>query len=168
MNSKLKKILNSFEATVSVLCLASLIIILAAGVFSRYVLNDSISWVEEISLALFIIFIFSGATRATTTDKHIKILLIYKYFSDKGKIILTIISNVIFFATMVIILFGFYPIFSNLVKYKTVMAVTGIPKAVPYGLVVFFIILMLVRLIQCTIKLVKEYKGLNKQNTMNN
>lgn len=48
--------------------------------FSRYVLNDSIAWTEEVARYLLILLSFSGAIRCQITGAHIALEFVDKYY----------------------------------------------------------------------------------------
>ncbi|MEI7443724.1 MAG: TRAP transporter small permease [Burkholderiales bacterium] len=47
--------------------------------FTRYVLNDSAAWTEEVARYLLIGVVFLGAAMCTRLDRHIHVDLIYRY-----------------------------------------------------------------------------------------
>ena len=55
--------------------------------FTRYVLNDSLSWTEEAARYLLIILSFAGAIRCQTKGSHIVLEFVDKYYGAKLNII---------------------------------------------------------------------------------
>src|SRR4051795_8736220 len=57
--------------------------VLAADIFyqffTRYALNDSASWTEEIARYLLIFVVFLGASMCVRLDHHIQVDLLYRY-----------------------------------------------------------------------------------------
>lgn len=47
--------------------------------FTRYVLNDSAAWTEEVARYLLIGVVFLGAAMCTRLDRHIQVDLLYRY-----------------------------------------------------------------------------------------
>jgi len=58
-----------------------LAIVVFVQFFTRYVLNDSIGWTEEIARYLLIAVTFSGATLAVRRNTHIAVEFFYRYLS---------------------------------------------------------------------------------------
>lgn len=52
--------------------------------FTRYVLNDSASWTEEIARYLLIGTVFVGAAIGVTKNNHIQVDLLYRYLSHRA------------------------------------------------------------------------------------
>ena len=65
--------LDHFEEVVANLCLASLVLILAAQVFFRYVLQTGITWSEEVSRFCFVWFVYISASLAAQKGRHIRV-----------------------------------------------------------------------------------------------
>ncbi|MGM0876680.1 MAG: TRAP transporter small permease [Bacillota bacterium] len=75
----IKKWFNAIDDTISTSALAIIILLTVTNVFCRFVLNSPISWIEEISLALFIWMVFIGISSAMKRDGHIGV----DYFVQK-------------------------------------------------------------------------------------
>lgn len=58
---KLGKFLEKFISYLASTAMAIIVIIVFANVFMRYVLNTGLTWSDEVSIDLFIWFIFLGA-----------------------------------------------------------------------------------------------------------
>jgi TRAP-type C4-dicarboxylate transport system permease small subunit len=72
----IKKLLNFlYHADDAVAGIALLILVSSAilGVFYRYVLSDPLKWVEEVSLACVVWFVFIGGSSATKRGAHVSI-----------------------------------------------------------------------------------------------
>jgi TRAP-type C4-dicarboxylate transport system permease small subunit len=81
------------------------------------------------------------------------------YFFHSQKV-LDIISNVVFAIAMLLLGKGMFTILSNLYHYGAKFIASGIPKYVVYGVVWVTFYLMVIRLFQDSIKLVREYREL--------
>lgn len=61
--------------------------------FTRYALNDSAAWTEEIARYLLIAVVFIGASMCVRTDRHIQVDLLYRYVSRPvGRVLATIVD----------------------------------------------------------------------------
>ncbi len=61
--------------------------------FSRYVLNSSIGWTEEIARYLLIAVTFVGSAMAVRKRSHIAVEFIRRYFSENGRWRLTVLND---------------------------------------------------------------------------
>ncbi|SDZ73190.1 TRAP transporter small permease [Rubrimonas cliftonensis] len=57
--------------------------------FTRYVLNDSLGWTEEIARYLLIVSAFTGAVIAVRKDSHIVVEFFYRYLSMRTRKLLS-------------------------------------------------------------------------------
>lgn len=72
--------------------------------FTRYVLNNSLAWTEEIAINLLIAIVFLGAVMCVRVNRHIHVDVIYHYLPARVGRVLAILVDVIrivFFAYMV-------------------------------------------------------------------
>lgn len=63
--------------------------------FTRYVLNDSLGWTEEIARFLLIGVTFFGAVMAVRKESHIAVELIYRYLPRRGRFGLQIVVDLV-------------------------------------------------------------------------
>ncbi|SEB66052.1 TRAP transporter small permease [Nitratireductor aquibiodomus] len=61
----------------------ALFLVVFVQFFTRYVLNDSISWTEEAARYLLVILAFAGAVRCQITGSHIVLEFVDKYYGRK-------------------------------------------------------------------------------------
>jgi TRAP-type C4-dicarboxylate transport system permease small subunit len=74
--------------------------------FTRYVLNDSIAWTEEIARFLLIGVTFVGAVMATRKQAHIAVEFVYRWIPRAGRRVLQTVLDVVstaFFATLAVL-----------------------------------------------------------------
>jgi len=71
---------NAEKALASVL-LAAIVLLISGNVFMRYVMNASLSWGEELTLWLFVWFVWIGVSYAFHTGDHVRMgfLLVLTY-----------------------------------------------------------------------------------------
>ena len=62
--------------------------------FTRYVLNDSFGWTEEIARYLLIAVTFLGAVMAVRKESHIAVELIFRYLPRRGRYALQIVIDI--------------------------------------------------------------------------
>lgn len=111
------------------LALWLLAIIVFLQFFTRYVLNDSLAWTEEIARYVLILVAYFGAISVTRKGTHIFLEFFYRYLSPKSGKMLAV--------TMELLCLVFYGYLSYLAvilaqKTRTKMASIEIPKSLLY------------------------------------
>jgi len=91
-----------FEAFFMVVLMFSISIITGLQVFSRYVLDDAISWSEEMCRYMFIWMVFFGISYAIRQRRHIRILGIYSVVPEPVKKMLMFLADGLFLFFVVI------------------------------------------------------------------
>ncbi len=114
--------------------------------FTRYVLNDSFAWTEEIAVNCLIGVVFVGAAMCVRISRHIQVDFIYRYLPPLAARIL---------ANLVIVLqIGFFGYVSWLVyKYAMLisderMTTVDLPKSIVFYTVLAGCVMMTLRAIQ--------------------
>jgi TRAP-type C4-dicarboxylate transport system permease small subunit len=82
--------------------MAIMIINVSLGVFYRYVLNNSLSWTEEMARYLMIWFAFLGMSLALKEEMHVGINVIIDLLPDKIRLLFKMLGNLL---VMVFLLF---------------------------------------------------------------
>jgi len=84
-----------FDIPVLILFL-TLSVIVALQFITRYILNDSLSWTEEIARYLLIILCFVGSINCVRKHKHIFLEFFYRYLNSKSvKVIVLFVEALI-------------------------------------------------------------------------
>ena len=156
-DSKLKLLLNNFELYAGTVCFIMLTVLLTVQVVSRYILNHSFTWVEEIATMMFVWMSYFGISAAITKRKHLRIDFLLEMMPFKVKRAMLILCNVIFMAFCVYMTWVMLDLMEiALAGSKSPML--RIPYTVVYAIIPFNMIVSLVRLVQDTVKLTKETK----------
>jgi len=118
--------------------------------FTRYVLESSASWTEEIARYLLIIVTFVGASMAVRRNTHIHVEFMYRWLPGKaGRVMSTFVDIVrlgfLAYATYLSVLL--VPRMHNLQ-----MTVVDFPMSVIYGFVAFGFAMMTYRAVQVTVR----------------
>jgi TRAP-type transport system small permease protein len=74
--------------------------------FTRYVLNDSAAWTEEIARYLLIATVFTGATIGVAKNNHIQVDFIFRFLPKRPARILALVVDalrILFFAAAVVL-----------------------------------------------------------------
>ena len=129
-------------------------ILLTVQVFSRYILNHSFAWTEELATLLFVPMIYCGIASAVTKRKHVSIEIVQQIVPYKIKKILMILSQIIFLIFCVYIQFPLYKVIDNLGN--SVTDLLRIPKKYIYIWIPIILLLTGIRIIQDIIRLCHE------------
>jgi TRAP-type transport system small permease protein len=82
---------NAIDDVISSIALSVIILLTGINVFCRFVLNNPITWAEEIAVGLFIWFVFIGVSSAMKRNSHIGV----DYFVNKMPKPLRIVCSII-------------------------------------------------------------------------
>ncbi|GMU72212.1 MAG: TRAP transporter small permease [Burkholderiales bacterium] len=118
--------------------------------FTRYALNDSASWTEEISRYLLICTVFIGIAAATRRTRHIHVDFVYRLIPAKlGRILSTTIDvlRVAFFAICVVLTIEMMGRMGSLQ-----MTIIDLPMNIIYGVCVVAFAAAAIRAVQVMIE----------------
>ncbi|RDJ22310.1 TRAP transporter small permease [Bosea caraganae] len=111
--------------------------------FTRYVLNDSFAWTEEIAIYALIVVVFLGSALCVRASRHIQVDFIYRYVSPGvGRALATFVD---------VVRIGFFGYATWLVyKYASLipdemMTTINVPKSIVFYAVVIAFALMTLR-----------------------
>jgi TRAP-type C4-dicarboxylate transport system permease small subunit len=131
------------EAWVALLFFWALALTVFYQFFTRYVLNDSASWTEEIARYLLIGTVFVGASIGVARNNHIQVDLLYRYlpaglsrWMSRGVDLL----RLAFFATMSVLTLQ---MMGKMGSYQ--MTIIDLPMNIVYGVCLFGFVAMTLR-----------------------
>jgi TRAP-type C4-dicarboxylate transport system permease small subunit len=117
--------------------------------FTRYVLNDSLAWTEELAIYALVVVVFMGSSMCVRLSRHIQVDFLYRYLSPRaGRALATLVD---------VIRIGFFGYAAWLVyKYASLisderMTTVDLPKSIVFYAVIAAFVLMTVRAIQVAI-----------------
>jgi TRAP-type C4-dicarboxylate transport system permease small subunit len=118
--------------------------------FTRYVLNDSLAWTEEIATNCLVVIVFLGAAMCVRLGRHIHVDFLFRYLpAGVARALATAIDAIrtLFFAYAAWLVWRYM----SLIEGET-MTTINLPKNLVYGAVCIGFILMFVRSIQVSIE----------------
>jgi TRAP-type C4-dicarboxylate transport system permease small subunit len=118
--------------------------------FTRYVLNDSFAWTEEIATYCLVAIVFVGAAMCVRLGRHIHVDFLFRYLpAGVARALATAIDVVrtLFFAYAAWLVWRFM----GLIEGET-MTTIELPKNLVYGAVCLGFILMFVRSVQVSVE----------------
>jgi TRAP-type C4-dicarboxylate transport system permease small subunit len=150
----------SIEDFVSLIIFWVLGAVVFAQFFSRYVLNDSIAWTEEIARYFLIAVAFAGAPIAVRKNTHIHVEFFYRFINRSlARVLSTLVDliRIVFFSYASWISFKIIKIMKS--QYMTAV---NVPMSVIYWLVFAGFSLMTFRAVQVFIRHWRQgYSSLN-------
>jgi TRAP-type transport system small permease protein len=111
--------------------------------FTRYVLNNSASWTEEIARYLLIATVFVGASIGVAKNNHIQVDLLYRYLPrqvDRAMALLVDVLRIAFLGAMVVLT---AQMMQKMENYK--MTIIDLPMNLLYGTCLFGFAMMTLR-----------------------
>jgi TRAP-type C4-dicarboxylate transport system permease small subunit len=117
--------------------------------FTRYILNDSLAWTEEIARYLLIATGFIGSIMAVRRNSHIMVEFLYRYIPGIAARVLSFLidaSRIAFFVVFAWISFRLAG------KTKQMMVSIDVPKSIMYYMIAACFAFMAVRAVQVALR----------------
>jgi TRAP-type C4-dicarboxylate transport system permease small subunit len=111
--------------------------------FTRYVLNDSFAWTEEIASNLNVALVFVGSAMCVRLSRHIQVDFLYRFLPPRaGRLLATGVDvvRVAFFAYGAVLIWRFMDIVAD-----EQMTTVALPKNLDYAFVFIGFVLMFFR-----------------------
>lgn len=145
------------EKMICVFCLAAMSVLIVVQVFFRYVLNNSLSWSEELARYLFIWMIYIGISYGVKMDKHICVDAVYAIMPKKAQRPYAIVAYVLFLLFAVAIIYYGFLVVGMQITSGQVSPAMSVPMQYVYAAPVVGMILTTIRLVQ---RIAGEIKGM--------
>ncbi|MEW9053266.1 MAG: TRAP transporter small permease [Neobacillus sp.] len=156
------KIIRWFDRHIEEVLLVLFSSVMVSVIFIQVVarmLDNSLSWSEELARYCFIWLVYLGISYGVKKNRHIKVDIVLLMLKDKGKIILNMISTLLFIVfCLFVIRYGYY-IASQLLAFGQSSPALHIPMGLVYMATPIGMGLTLIRLIQNLIKYVNALQG---------
>jgi TRAP-type C4-dicarboxylate transport system permease small subunit len=111
--------------------------------FTRYALNDSASWTEEIARYLLIGVVFVGASIGVAKNNHIQVDLLYRFLGGRVARALAIAVDLVRIAFFTSMSFFTAQMMQKMGNYQ--MTIIDLPMNIVYSVVLFGFVAMSVR-----------------------
>ncbi len=114
--------------------------------FTRYVLNNSLAWTEEIAINCLVVVVFVGSILCVRLSRHIQVDVLYHYLPHKvGRLLSTLVDlvRIGFFAYACVLLWRYVNIVS-----RERMVTIDLPRSIIFYTVFAAFVLMLLRSLQ--------------------
>ncbi len=124
-----------FEAWIAVALFWALAGVVFTQFFTRYALNDSAAWTEEIARYLLIGVVFVGASIGVAKNNHIQVDLLYRYLPAPLCRALAVLVDVLRIAFLGAMTFYTVQMMQKMGNYQ--MTVVDLPMNIVYAVVLF-------------------------------
>jgi len=131
------------EAWIALLLFWALAGVVFTQFFTRYALNNSASWTEEIARYLLIGVVFVGASIGVAKNNHIQVDLLYRYLPAPVCRVLAIVVDVLRVAFLASMSFFTVQMMLKMGSYQ--MTIVDLPMNIVYGVVLFGFVAMTLR-----------------------
>jgi TRAP-type C4-dicarboxylate transport system permease small subunit len=118
--------------------------------FTRYALNNSLAWTEELATNCLIALVFIGASTCVRKDRHIQVDLLYRYLpSSASRFFATLVDSIrlVFLTYLTYLVFKYIELVGD-----ERMTTLNWPKNIIYWLALFGFAMMVFRAGQITLR----------------
>ncbi|WGF90437.1 TRAP transporter small permease [Marinivivus vitaminiproducens] len=136
----------AFEDWVTLVVFWGMAVCVFLQFFTRYVLNNSFAWTEEIAINGLIVTVFLGSVMCVRLSRHIQVDVLYYYLPRRTARFLAIgvdIARIAFFAYMSVLIWRYVRIVA-----RERMVTVNLPRSIIFWSVFAGFVLMLLRSLQ--------------------
>jgi len=155
-------LLNLFNNLESYLCrflLATFVILLFMQILSRQLFDYSFSWTEELSVYMFVWFVYLGASYAAKLNAHNRVTFQLKWLPHKAYIAMEVITDLIWLGFNCAFIWLSYDFVFNRMNLFWKSQTLGIPMKYVYMILPFAFLLMSIRILQ--VNYARIFKGVD-------
>ena len=145
---KLSRVLDGAELSISNLCLAGLVIVLALQVVFRYGLSIGLSWSEETSRFLFIWFVYVSASLAARAGTHVRVTAFVEIVPEPARHWVRVAADLIWIAFNLLVITSGIMLFYRMLHYPVYSTSLLLPLSYIYLVIPVAHALMIFRIIQ--------------------
>ena len=158
----MKKFLQKYDKFEEYLLIGSLVfnvLLIFSQIFMRTIFNYSLSWTEELSRYIFIWQTWLGTSIALKYKQHIRVEILINIFKKaKNKKILEISVNLIWIAFSIFLLYAGTLLCKSMIARNVLSSGMRIPLVFVYSCLPIRSLIVLMRLINDSINLIKREK----------
>lgn len=146
----------NLERVLASTLLAAIIVLISANVFMRYVLNSSLSWGEELTLWIFVWFVWVSVSLAFQRGEHIRITVMLDLFGPKARKSIDVIVDILILGFLCTLSWECINLMLKPFVANQNSVVLGLPIPILYGSAPFGATLASVRVIQHLIRTLRS------------
>ncbi|MDN5323152.1 MAG: hypothetical protein PWQ67_1606 [Clostridia bacterium] len=153
----LRKLNENFEEYMCVVLFSLMTFFIFAQVVSRFVLNFSLAWTEELGRFTCVWLVYMSASAAIKRSRHIRVELIFLILKNRAKIFMAIVSDIIWLIFSLWLVKDGLKVINMLYGHGQTSPAVQIPIWIAYSIVPLGYSLMTLRLIQSLYKDIKNF-----------
>ena len=146
---------DNIERLLTAILLASIVLLIAGNVVMRYVLNASLSWGEELTLWLFVWFVWIAVSLAFKRGEHIRITVLADAFGPSVQRAAAILVSLLILAFLGTLIAECLKLMLKPFVASQKSVVLGLPIPILYASAPVGATLSAIRVLQHLIKLLK-------------
>ena len=155
----LRYLYKNLENVIAAVLILLMIVFLSVQVITRYVFSSPVAWAEELTKICFIMSVFFGTVGAWHRNQHLALSSLVEKLSPKGKCYLRLVTDVLSIAFCVVILPAMFTLVDSNMKTGMSLPVTQFPKWIFYLCMPVTFVMLIFRIIQEIIAIVKAIKN---------
>ena len=157
----MRKILQKYDKFEEYLLIGTLVfnvLLIFSQILMRTIFNYSLSWTEELSRYIFIWQTWLGTSIALKYKQHIRVEILINIFKKANKKILEISVNLIWIAFSIFLLYAGTLLCKSMIARNVLSSGMRIPLVFVYSCLPISSLIVLIRLINDSINLIKREK----------
>ncbi|WP_068803196.1 TRAP transporter small permease [Thauera phenolivorans] len=155
----LKKIDDNLEEFILVILMFAMTALIAVQIFMRYVMQDSLTWSEELARYLFVWVSYIGVSYAVKRSAHIRVEAATMFLPERVKRYVILLSHLAFLVFAVMVVKEGYTLSMKIFKFGQTSPALGIPMGYIYLAPTVGFLLTFFRLLQNIVASIKELKS---------
>lgn len=148
-----------FEESLMVFLLSLMSVLIGLQVFMRYVMNDSLTWSEELARYAFIWATYIGVACGVKRKSHIAVEALVDRFSPLYRHFASILANLLFIVFAVLVMKEGYALTLKIFKFGQQSSAMGLPMGWVYMAPVVGFGLVIIRLFQSIVAEVRSMRS---------
>ena len=136
------------EASLAAVLLAAVVTLISCGVFMRYVVGESLSWGEELTLWIFVWFVWLATSYAFKKRKHVKIIVFKHFLPARGRAALDIACDILIIGFLGVLVYECVNLINMPFVAQQHSVVLGMPIPILYTSAPFGATLSIIRVVQ--------------------
>lgn len=144
----LKWLDENIERIILLVLLAVMSVVIVLQVFMRYVMENSLTWSEELARFCFVWLIYIGISYGVKKAKHIRVEAILTVLKRKGKYIINMVAHLLFLFFAIYATYYGFSIYSAIKATGQMAPSLGISMSIMYLGMPIGMLLTCIRLIQ--------------------
>jgi len=155
----LKKLDDHFEEALIVLLMAVMTVLIVVQIFMRYVVQESLTWSEELARYVFVWATYLGVAYGVKKNAHICVEAATMYLPARVKAVVYLVAQFIFLLFAALVVKEGFVLSMKIFKFGQSSAALGMPMGIIYLAPTVGFALVFIRLIQ---NIVAGFKRLKK------